>query len=142
MMEIENIVLNTQTQLTHWHQESETSFTGTNQEKVYYEFELNSPASAQEENVLFKVFSFLEVLNQYRGVIVNVKTQTDFTLKNGGQKPAIASLFECIETASREFNRILQEKMVGTHLADLRVKRPEFAEVEQRLSHSLHAQYG
>jgi hypothetical protein len=141
-MEIENIVLNTQTQLTHWHQEPETSFTGTNQEKVYYEFELNSPASAGEEKVLFKVFSFLEVLNQYRGVIVNVKTQTDFTLKNRGQKPAIASLFECIETASRECNRILQEKTVGTHLADLRVKRPEFAEVEQRLSHSLHAQYG
>jgi hypothetical protein len=92
--------------------------------------------------VLFKVFSFLEVLNQYRGVIVNVKTQTDFTLKKQGQKPAIASLFECIETASRECNRILQEKTVGTHLADLGMKRPEFAEVEQRLSHSLQAQYG
>ena len=141
-MENENIVLNTKTQLTHWHQESGTSFTGTNQEKVYYEFELNPPASAQEENVLFKVFSFLEVLNQYRGVIVNVKTRTDFTLKNQGQKPAIASLFECIETASQECNRILQEKTVGTHLAALRIKRPEFAEVEQSLSHSLQAQYG
>jgi hypothetical protein len=141
-MEIKNIVLNTQTQLTHWHQESETNFTGTNQEKVYYEFELDPPASGQEENVLFKVFSFLEILNQYRGVIVNVKTQTVFTLKNQGQKPAMASLFECIQTASGECNRIVQEKMIGTHLADLRVKCPQFAEVEQSLSHSLQAQYG
>jgi hypothetical protein len=141
-MEIENIVLNTQTQLTHWHQESETSFTGTNQEKVYYEFELDPPTWGQEENVFFKVFSFLEILNQYRGVIVNVKTQTAFTLKNQGHKPAMASLFECIQTASQECNRIVQEKLAGTHLAHLRVERPEFAEVEQRLSHSLQAQYG
>jgi hypothetical protein len=141
-MEIENIVLNTQTQLTHWYQESEPSFTGTNQEKVYYEFELDPPAWGQEENVLFKVFSFLEILNQYRGVIVNVKTQTVFTLKNQGQKPAINSLFECIQTASQECNRIVQEKMIGTHLAELRVKSPEYAEVAQSLSHSLQAQYG
>jgi len=69
------------TQIVQWQQEPEACFEGDNQANVFYEFDLVPPGAAGQECVAFTVVSTLEVLNQYKGVVVNAKTQTVFTLK-------------------------------------------------------------
>ncbi len=138
----EHLILDCRTQIVQWQQEPETYFEGDNQAKVFYEFDLAPPESTEQESVAFTVVSTLEVLNQYKGVIVNAKTQTVFTLKNQGHKPTVDTLFHCAEVASEAFFGVLQAETTGALLAGITLKKPEKAEIERDLSHSLQVQYG
>lgn len=141
-MEHAHLILDCRTQIVQWQQEPETYFEGDNQAKVFYEFDLLPPASAEQESVAFTVVSTLEVLNQYKGVVVNAKTQTVFTLKNQGRKPAVDALFHCAQVASQAFFDILRAETPGSLLEGMALKKPEKGEIERHLSHSLHVQYG
>ena len=138
----EHLILDCQTQIVQWQQEPDAYFEGENQASVFYEFDLVPPESTGQESLAFTVFSVLEVLNQYKGLIVNAKTQTVFTLKNQGHKPTVETLYHCAQVASRAFSGILQAETAGPLLAGITLKEPEKAEIERNLSHSLQAQYG
>ena len=138
----EHLIVDCHTQIVQWQQEPETYFEGNNQANVFYEFDLTPPESAGQECVAFSVVSILEVLNQYKGVIVNAKTQTVFTLKNQGHKPTVDDLFHCAQVASQAFFGILQAETPGHLLAGITPKEPEKEEIERNLSHSLQVQYG
>ena len=141
-MEQENLILNCHTQIVHWQQEPETYFEGNNQAKLFYEFDLVPPESTQQESITFTVFSILEVLNQYKGVIVSAKTQTVFALQNQGHKPSVDALFHCAQVASQAFFKILREETAESLLDSITLKKPERGEIERNLSHSLQVQYG
>jgi hypothetical protein len=138
----EHLIVDCRTQIVHWQQEPETYFEGDNQGKVLYEFDLLPPESAEQESVAFTVVSTLEVLNQYKGVVVNAKTQTVFTLKNQGQKPPVDALFHCAQVASEALFDILAAEKAGPLLAGIPLKKPAREEIERSLSHSLQVQYG
>jgi hypothetical protein len=137
-----HLILDCHTQVVQWQQEPETYFEGDNQANVYYEFDLAPPESTGQESVAFTVVSMLEVLNQYKGLIVNAKTQTVFTLKNQGHKPTVDALFHCAQVASQAFFSKLQTETTGPLLAGIALKKPEKEEIERNLSHSLQVQYG
>jgi hypothetical protein len=138
----EHLILDCQTQIVGWQQEPGAYFQGDNQAHVFYEFDLVPPRSTEAESVAFTVVSTLEVLNQYKGVIVNAKTQTVFTLKNQGHKPTLDALFHCAQVASQAFFSILQAETVEPLLAGITLKKPERGEIERNLSHSLQVNYG
>jgi hypothetical protein len=138
----EHLIVDCHTQIVKWQQEPETYFEGDNQAKVFYEFDLLPPGSAEQESVAFTVVSTLEVLNQYKGVVVNAKTQTVFTLKNQGQKPTVDALFHCAQVASEAFFGILRTETAGPLLDGIPFKKPAKEEIERNLSHSLQVQYG
>ncbi len=141
-MEPEHSIVDCHTQVVQWQQAPETYFEGDNQAHVFYEFDLAPPGSAEGECVGFTVISTLEVLNQYKGVVVNAKTQTVFTLKNQGHKPTVDALFHCAQVASQAFFSILQAETPGPLLAGITLKKPEKGQIERNLSHSLQVQYG
>jgi hypothetical protein len=138
----EHLILDCRTQIVQWQQEPETYFEGDNQAKVFYEFDLAPPESTEQESVAFTVVSILEVLNQYKGVVVNAKTQTVFTLKNQGHKPTVDALFHCAQVASQAFFGILQAEKAGPLLAGIALKKPAKEEIERNLGHSVRVQYG
>jgi hypothetical protein len=127
----EHLILDCHTQIVQWQQEPETYFEGDNQANVFYEFDLLPPGSTRQESVAFTVVSILEVLNQYKGLIVNAKTQTVFTLKNQGHKPTVDTLFHCAQVASQAFFGILQAETAGSLLAGITLKKPEKGEIER-----------
>ncbi len=131
-----------QTHLLHWKQEPESHFEGENQASVYYEFDLQPPQSTEQERASFTVLSILEVLNQYKGVIVNAQTQTEFTIDYQGDKPSLTCLLECTQLADQAFFKVLEEKKAGTPLAHFTLKKPAPQEIERNLAHSLQVQYG
>ncbi len=141
-MNQEHLILDCHTQVVQWQQEPESHFEGDNQANVFYEFDLLPPRSAEGESVAFTVVSILEVLNQYKGVVVNARTQTVFTLKNQGCKPTVDALFHCAQVASQAFFSVLQTETPESLLAGIAFKKPEKAEIERNLSHSLRVQYG
>jgi hypothetical protein len=141
-MSQKNLILDHHTRIVQWQQEPETYFEGHNQANVFYEFDLVPAESRQQASVAFTVVSILEVLNQYKGVIVNAKTQTVFTLKNQGHKPTVDILFHCAQVASQAFFSILQAETAGHLLAGITLKKPDKEEIERNLSHSLQVQYG
>lgn len=137
-----HLILDCHTHVVHWRQEPETYFEGDNQANLFYAFDLVPAGSAEQESVAFTVVSTLEVLNQYKGVIVNAKTQTVFTLKNQGHKPTVDTLFHCAQVAGEAFFGVLQAERTGSLLAGITLKKPERGEIERDLSHSLQVQYG
>jgi hypothetical protein len=141
-MSQEHLILDCHTQIVQWQHEPESYFEGDNQANVFYEFDLLPPRSAEQESVAFTVVSILEVLNQYKGVVVNAKTQTVFTLKNQGHKPTVDALFHCAQVASQAFFSVLQAETPAPLLAGIALKKPEREEIERNLSHSLQVQYG
>lgn len=138
----EHLIVDCHTQIVQWQQAPETCFEGDNQANVFYKFDLAPPGSAEGACVGFTVVSILEVLNQYRGVVVNAKTQTVFTLRNQGRKPTVDALFHCAQVASQAFLGILQAETPGPLLAGITLKKPEQGQIERNLSHSLQVQYG
>lgn len=141
-MNQDHLILDCRTHVVQWRQEPETYFEGENQATMFYSFDLLPPGSPQQESVAFTVVSTLEVLNQYKGVIVNAKTQTVFTLKNQGHKPTVDTLFHCAQVASEAFLGVLRAETAGSRLAGIALKKPERGEIERNLSHSLQVQYG
>ncbi len=141
-MNQDHLILDCHTHVVQWRQEPETYFEGENQATVFYAFDLLPPESPEQESVAFTVVSTLEVLNQYKGVIVNARTQTAFTLKNQGHKPTVDTLFHCAQVASEAFFGVLRAETAGSPLAGIALKKPERGEIERDLSHSLQVQYG
>jgi hypothetical protein len=141
-MSHEHLILDCHTHIVQWQQEPETYFEGENQANVFYAFDLAPAESTEQESLAFTVVSMLEVLNQYKGVIVNAKTQTVFTLKHQGRKPTVDMLFHCAQVASKAFFDILQAEAAGSLLAGIALKKPERGQIERNLSHSLQVQYG
>jgi hypothetical protein len=109
---------------------------------MFYEFDLLPPESTEQKSVAFRVVSMLEVLNQYKGVIVNAKTQTVFWLINQGHKPTVDTLFHCAQVASEAFFSLLRAETASSLLIGIALKKPERGEIERNLRHSLQVHYG
>ncbi|WP_439696684.1 hypothetical protein ACFGVS_29490 [Mucilaginibacter sp. AW1-7] len=118
--------------ILQWKHEPFEKFLGSFKSDIRYELGITKP------DIFNSVFRFsvgviMTYLHQFNGEVFKAKTETNFDVRYYHDAPTVEFLFELVDNATFEFEKIFHSRLQGTNLMYHKILKPKISDLQESI---------